>query len=383
MQKSLIIPPRDYLRYFGSLPSGLFMLLAVLGLNIMGLVVLSSATQSFSADSYYLQKQIVWLCIAIIAGLGAAMVEWERLRGLVPLVAVGSVLVLLSVFIPGFGLEIKGARRWVDLGPMNLQVSEIAKIGMIFVLAHYLAENQKYIKTFLRGFLIPSIWIGLICGLIIIEPDFGTTALCGCVGYTILFLAGAKLIYMIPSVLSGIALFAVMVYHDPVRLARITSFLDVEGNKLDGAHQLWQGMLAFGVGGTNGVGLGNGRQQMSFLPESHTDFIFPIVGEELGVFFTVGIVLLFLAFFVIGVINLKKAPNLFQFSFIMGALLFVTLQSLINIGVVTGCLPTKGMSLPFISYGGSNLVLMFVFCGMMINAFRSWSQPPLPQAREI
>ena len=198
-----------------------------------------------------------------------------------------------------------------------------------------------------------------------------------------MFLAGVRLKFLIPTAFAVLSLFMVAVYHDPIRLRRITSFLDVEGNRSDSAYQLWQGILAFGAGGIHGVGLGSGRQQMSFLPEAHTDFIFAIVGEELGFLFTSGVVLLFMTLFFVGVLQLKRAPNLYQYLLVMGALLFVTFQALINIGVVTGCLPTKGMSLPFISYGGSNLVFMFVLTGIILNGFRSWELPALRRQREL
>jgi len=152
---------------------------------------------------------------------------------------------------------------------------------------------------------------------------------------------------------------------------------------MDGAYQLWQGMLAFAAGGIEGVGLGSGRQQMSFLPEAHTDFIFPIIGEELGLYFTTGVVLLFLTIFLVGFLILRQAPNLFYFSLVLGSLLCIVLQAFINIGVVTGLLPTKGMSLPFISYGGSNLILMFALIGILLNCLRTWSVKPLVKASEL
>lgn len=382
MLRNYMVHPREYVRYFSGMPSGILLLVSVCALTFLGLLALSSATQSFARDAHYFQRQIIWLAIALAAGVFSATVEWESLRKLSPWVAAVSIVSLLLVFVPGFGMEINGARRWVNLGFMNFQVSELAKVALVFCLADYLAANQREMHTFVRGFFLPCCWIGTICLLILVEPDFGTAFLCGVVGYTMLFLAGTRLLYLIPSLLSALVLFAVAIYHDPVRLARITSFLDVEANKSDGAYQLWQGILAFGAGGLHGVGIGNGRQQMSYLPEAHTDFIFSIIGEEMGLFFTSGIVLLFLVIFVIGIVNLRRAPNLFQFSLVCGALLFVIFQSLINIGVVTGCLPTKGMSLPFISYGGSNLVLMFALCGLMVNAFRLWTRPPL-RAREL
>ena len=189
--------------------------------------------------------------------------------------------------------------------------------------------------------------------------------------------------FLIPTGVAAIILFSVAVYNDPVRLQRITSFLDVEGNRSDGSYQLWQGILAFGAGGIEGVRLGAGRQQMAFLPEAHTDFISAIVGEELGLIFTLSVVILFMLLFYIGVLQLKRAPNLYEYLLVMGALLFVTLQALINVGVVTGCLPTKGMSLPFISYGGSNLVFMFILIGIILNGFRAWELPEMPRQREL
>ena len=166
-------------------------------------------------------------------------------------------------------------------------------------------------------------------------------------------------------------------------IRRVTSFLDVEANANDSAYQLWQGMLAFGVGGIEGVGLGMGRQQMYFLPEAHTDFIFPVIGEELGLLTTISILLTFLLlFFTVG-LKLRQVSRMHEYLLAMGALLFVVLQAIINIGVVTGCLPTKGMSLPFISYGGSNLVVTFVFVGLVINVMRKKDNPSPIQAREL
>ena len=198
-----------------------------------------------------------------------------------------------------------------------------------------------------------------------------------------LFLAGVRLRFLIPTGIFALTLFAIAIYNDPVRLARITSFLNVDGNRADSSYQLWQGILAFVAGGFDGVGLGVGRQQMSFLPEAHTDFIFAIVGEELGFVFTAGVVILFMTLFFVGVMQLKRAPDLYQYLLVVGALLLITYQALINIGVVTGCLPTKGMSLPFISYGGSNLVLMFTLTGIILNGFRSWRMPTLARQRGV
>lgn len=365
-------------------PIGLFLVFIVVGLTFLGLVVLFSASQSMHDDpTSLLRKQLIWLALATVAGGIAMIVNLEALREYAYVLAAGSAFLLVLVLIPGIGVEVNGARRWMDFGFMRLQVSEIGKLGLLFMMAHYLACHRRNLDHFIKGYILPCGLLGILCGLIILEPDFGTAFLCGAVGGCMLFLAGVRLKFLIPTAVLALTLFSVAVYNDPVRLQRITSFLDVEGNRSDSAYQLWQGILAFGAGGLHGVGLGAGRQQMSFLPEAHTDFIFAIVGEELGFVFTAGVVVLFMTIFFIGVLQLKRAPNLYQYLLVMGALLFVTLQALINIGVVTGCLPTKGMSLPFISYGGSNLVFMFTLTGIILNGFRSWEMPALRRQREL
>ncbi len=365
-------------------PIGLFIILIVIGLTFLGLVTLFSASQSMHDDpTVLLKKQLIWLVLATIAGGIAMMVNLEALREYAYWLAAGSVLLLALVLIPGIGVEVNGARRWMDFGFMRLQVSEIGKLGLIFSMAHYLATYRRDFNRVLKGYFYPCVLLAIFCSLIILEPDYGTAFLCGAVGGCLMFLAGVRLKFLIPTAFAALSLFSVAVYHDPIRLSRITSFLDVEGNRSDSAYQLWQGILAFGAGGIHGVGLGSGRQQMSFLPEAHTDFIFAIVGEELGFLFTSGVVLLFMTLFFVGVLQLKRAPNLYQYLLVMGALLFITFQALINIGVVTGCLPTKGMSLPFISYGGSNLVFMFVLTGIILNGFRSWELPALRGQREL
>jgi len=365
-------------------PIGLFIILIVVGLTFLGLVILFSASQSMHDDpTVLLRKQLIWLVLATIAGGIAMMVNLEALREYAYWLAAGSVLLLALVLIPGIGVEVNGARRWIDFGFMRLQVSEIGKLGLIFSMAHYLATYRRDFSRVLKGYFYPCVLLSVFCILIILEPDYGTAFLCGAVGGCLMFLAGVRLKFLIPTAFAALSLFSLAVYHDPIRLQRITSFLDVEGNRSDSAYQLWQGILAFGAGGIHGVGLGLGRQQMSFLPEAHTDFIFAIVGEELGFLFTSGVVLLFMTLFFVGVLQLKRAPNLYQYLLVMGALLFITFQALINIGVVTGCLPTKGMSLPFISYGGSNLVFMFVLTGIILNGFRSWELPALRRQREL
>ena len=359
-----------------------YIVAVAISLTTLGLVMLFSAGAVRGAEQLLI-KQIIWLGLSLFVGIYAAIINLEWLQRRAWWIFGFSVLALMLTLVPGVGVKVNGAQRWIGLGPLRIQPSEFAKLGLILSLASYFAGNQRKVTTFWHGFLLPSVIIGMICGLIILQPDFGTCFLCGPVAATMMFQAGTSLKWLMPISGMAVAAFSILVYFDPVRIRRVTSFLDVEANAGDSAYQLWQGMLAFGVGGTNGVGLGLGRQQMHFLPEAHTDFIFPVIGEELGLIFTLGIVICFLFLFVSVYWRLRLSPRLFEYLLALGAILFVSLQAIINMGVVTGSMPTKGMSLPFISYGGSNLMVTFIFLGLIINVFRSWDNPHQLKPREI
>lgn len=353
-----------------------------LGLTMMGLVMLFSAGAVRGAQDL-LFKQIVWVVVSLLVGGYASIVNLDWLRNRTILIFGLCLIGLVLTLIPGIGVKVNGAQRWIGLGSLRIQPSEFAKIGIVLLLAKYFAEEQRMIGSLVKGFLFPSMLIGSVCGLILLQPDFGTCFLCGTVGAVLMFQAGVGLKWLMPVAGLAVSVFSVLVYFDPVRIRRVTSFLDVEANANDSAYQLWQGMLAFGVGGVEGVGLGMGRQQMYFLPEAHTDFIFPVIGEELGLVATFGILIaFFILFFSVGV-KLRQVSKLHEYLLAMGSLLFVILQAIINIGVVTGCLPTKGMSLPFISYGGSNLVVTFIFVGLIINVMRKQDSPAPINPREL
>lgn len=357
----------------------------VAALVSLGLVVLFSASSPIKGGPYaYLYKQFIFLALAIGAGWLVAIADLEHLRKFVWVAAAIALGALVLVLIPQIGIAVKGSRRWLGFGGVRLQVSEFAKLALVFSLAHYLAVNQSRLHDFWRGFALPSAWIGLFALLVIVEPDFGAAMLLGAIGLMLLFLAGVRLKFLLPSV--GLALlgFVVLVLNNPVRLQRVLSFLDPEANRQGTGYQPWQALLAFAAGGVDGVGLGNGRQQNAFLPEAHTDYIFAIMGEEMGLIFTLLTVALFVTIFVAGLMHVRRAPNLFQFLLVTGCILLITLQALINLGVVTSLLPSKGMSLPFISAGGSNLLLMGLLVGVIINSQRTWERPkPLQRKRAL
>lgn len=366
---------------FGLNPAAV-MTVCVIGLLILGLTILFSASASFRQGPYfYLNKQLMGVGLAALCCFVTSRVDLEGLRRYVWVIGIGAAVALALVLIPGLGVSVNGSRRWLGLGPVRVQVSEFAKLAMVFCLAHYLALNQTRIAEFKRGFVWPIALIGVFAALIVVEPDFGTAALTLAVGLTLLFLAGARWAYILPTVALAVGAFAMLVLHNPNRLRRFTAFLDVEANKMGGTYQLYQSLAAFAVGGVEGAGLGQGRQQMNFLPEAHTDFIFAVVGEELGLVFTLAVVVAFTALFALGLWHLRRAPNLFQYLLVAGTLLLISVQAIINLGVVTGLLPTKGMSLPFISAGLSNLLLMGFLLGIILNTHRNWAKPALTRRR--
>jgi cell division protein FtsW len=356
----------------------MIIVVCALGLTFLGLTILFSASVSFKQGPfYYLNKQLIGVAAGTVLCLVISRIDLDYARRYAWWVAGVFVLLLLLVLVPGIGVWRGGARRWLGYGPALIQVSEFAKLGLVFCLSHYLALNQTRISEFKRGFLFPLLLVGVFAVLVQREPDFGTAALMVAVGLMLLFLAGARWRYMIPTAAAVVGLFSLAVMLNPNRLRRFLAFLDVEGNKQGGTYQLYQSLAAFAAGGIEGAGLGQGRQQLNFLPEAHTDMIFAVVGEELGLWFTLGVVALFLIIFIAGLIHLRRAPNLYQFLLVTGCLLLICLQAIINVGVVTGIFPTKGMSLPFISAGLSNLLLMGLLLGILINTQRTWGRATL------
>lgn len=348
----------------------------VLVLLIIGLPVLFSATASFKQGPlYYLTKQLVGVVLAVVACAVVSRVNLEELRRYAWFIGGAAIVALVLTALPGVGVSVNGSRRWLGVGSLRLQASEFSKLAMVFCLAHYLALQQTRIAEFRRGFVIPVGLVTVFSFLVVLQPDFGTAALTMAVGLLLIFLAGARWSFILPAVGAVVGLFAVLVIHNPNRLTRFTAFLDVEGNRLDGTYQLYQSLAAFAVGGVEGAGIGQGRQQINFLPEAHTDFIFAVMGEELGLRFTLAVVVVFTVIFLLGLLHLRRAPNLFQFLLVAGAILLISLQAVINLGVVTGLLPTKGMSLPFISAGLSNLLLMGMLVGILLNTARTWRKP--------
>lgn len=351
-----------------------FLMLAVAGLIALGLVMLFS-TGAFARDSHgdmylFVKRQGFWLVVGIIAALIAASVDYHFWRKWWWVFFAGSAFLLLLCFIPPIGQRINGSSRWINLGFGTLQPSEFAKISSIFFVAWWFSREDITFEKLKNGLLLPVSILGVPMVLIVLEVDIGNTALIGAAALAMIFVAGGALRWLAvlaPMAFASIFLVALAV---PERVQRLVAFTDPEKYRLCEGLQQWQGLIAFGSGGFDGVGLGEGRQKMHYLPYAHTDFIFPMIGEELGLKATALTVFAFLVILLCGALISANARDRFGMLLGFGCTMLITIQSLVNLGVTTSLLPNKGMPLPFISYGGSNLVVCLFLIGLLVNIHR-------------
>lgn len=290
-----------------------------------------------------------------------------------------SLLLLLLVLIPGIGTKEFGARRWIRIGSIGIQPSELAKLSTIFVLARIGAESPKNMRSFYYGFMRSTFIISLPCLLILAEPNLSTAGILGVLGVLVAIAGGVRLLHVLPftafaGTLSGMLLWN---FHEHFQ-RRIEVFLDPGQDPLGTEHQLRQSLIALGSGGLTGKGLGQSLQKLFFLPQHHSDFVFAIIGEELGYLGASFTVLLYLLIFVTGLYIAHQSRDIFHKLLALGITLTISLQALLNISVVTGLFPTTGMPLPFISYGGSSLLMSLVMMGLLISISRSNDRSRIP-----
>jgi cell division protein FtsW len=341
----------------------------VAALLALGMVMLYSSSMA-QVGARYLVLQLIWCAFGLVVCLMAAAMDYRWLKKLAwPLLGV-AVLLLGLVLVKHVGVRINGARRWFIFGPARFQPSELAKLALIVALAWYGEHYQRQMATWKRGVVVPALFIGLVLGLVFVEPDRGTTILVASVSGILLLIAGVRWTFILPPVLLALGGLGLSLWHDPMRLKRIFSWVYLEENKSGVGYQAYQAMLALGAGGWTGLGLGNGRQKFGFVPEHHTDFIFSIIGEELGLAATLLVVAAFVAIVVCGISIAMNARDTFGLLLGSGLTFLIGLQAFINIGVVTSALPNKGLPLPFISYGGSNLLMMLTAVGLLLSIAR-------------
>ena len=352
----------------------------VASLLALGLVMLYSASMT-QVGAHYLMMQLVWCVFGFVTCVAAVSMDYQLLKrqDVVFSIFVLAVVLLCLVYpfphlphLPErFIKKTNGAHRWFILpGGTRVQPSEFAKIALILALAWYGDRFQRRMQTFTWGIAVPLGIIALMLGLVFIEPDRGTTILLAMVSGSILLLAGVQWKFIVPPLVLAAAGLVVSILHDPMRMKRIFSWLDLEQSKDGAGYQAYQAMIALGSGGWTGLGLGNGRQKLGFVPEHHTDFIFSIIGEELGLVATLLVALAFVVLAVCGIYIALHAKDRFGTLLAAGITLLIALQAAINIGVVTSALPNKGLPLPFISYGGSNLLVMLTCVGLLLSVAR-------------
>jgi len=357
--------------------------LAVLGLLVIGIVMLFS-TSAFARDShgdtlFFLKRQALWLAVGLIACFAAAMIDyhfWQRTWW----IWLGAAAITLAFcFVPHLGMRINGSRRWIGISPVSFQPSEIAKLAAVFFLAWWFARYEKAANHPLFGFAIPLAVVSALLALILFEVDLGTTALIGMTTFVLMFVAGTNPILL--GLLAVIGSGVIFIGATQARMERLIAFTNLNRYKEDAGLQQMQALIAWGSGGMEGLGLGNGRQKMLYLPYAHTDFIFPMIGEELGLRISLLVVFLFVVVIVCGIMVALHAKDRFGLLTATGVVSLLALQAAVNIGVTTSLLPNKGLPLPFISYGGSNLVACLFEVGLLLNIYRQAILEPANKKR--
>jgi cell division protein FtsW len=349
-----------------------FLFLVVVALAGFGVVMVYSASAILAADRFrdpyfFLKKQCFWALLGLGALWAIMGVDYRRWRAVVlPLLGLAVVL-LLAVLVPAFGQEINGTRRWLRWGPVSFQPTELAKLALVLYLADFLARRQAQIGSFWRGFLPPLLVTGVMAGLILRQPDLGSSVALVAVVLSMLYVAGARLRHMAVVALAAVPVIVLLVAGASYRLRRVFAFIDPWADPRGAGFQIIQSYLALGGGGLTGRGLGESKQKLFYLPEPHTDFIFAIVGEELGFVGAVVTVSLFGLLLWRGMRIALRVAEPFGALAAIGITVMLTAQALVNLGVVVGLLPTKGLPLPFVSFGGSALLVAMASVGLLLN----------------
>lgn len=343
-------------------------MLATGALLSFGLVMVYSTTM-VQWGTYYFTRQLIWALFGVGVCVIAATIDYRILKRLAWPMFLLVIVCLALVLVSPLGIERNHARRWLGYNRTSLfQPSELAKPALIILLAWYADRFPRHLSSFKGGLVVPGLLIGLVAGLVFVEPDFGTAILIGAIGGVMLIIGGVRLRHVVPVALCAlIGLGAFMLYNPKCANRIFHGWLDQEKNKEGIAYQAYQAKLAIGSGGWKGLGIGNGVHKLGFVPEAHTDFIFSVIGEETGLIGTIGVMVAFILLVVGGILTARHARDTFGMLLAFGITFWIGLQAAINIGVVTSALPNKGLPLPFISYGGSSLVVTLGSIGVLVN----------------
>jgi cell division protein FtsW len=361
------------------------LLIVMLGLIALGLVMLTStsavlASQDMTGVYSNLRKQLVWLVLGGFSCVFFALFDYQKLLRGAPWIVGVACLLLALCMIPHLGIKVNGSARWVRVAGWTYQPSEFAKLALIVFLSWWMGKNQRHAGEFMKGLLLPLLCVTPLLYLMVHQQDFGTTAIMLAITVSILFCAGTRMLYLVPVPFIGVAGLLTIASLNPERWARMKAFWHSDHTTdpalLQKLYQQKQALIALGSGGLSGLGLGNSRQKMFYLPEVNTDFVFPIIGEELGMWVTLAVVLAFVLLLLCSGWISIHAPDPSGVLLGTGITMMIALQALMNLAVVTSLMPCKGISLPFISYGGSNLLTCMAAIGILFNMHRQGIYQP-------
>jgi len=344
---------------------------ATIGLALFGVVMVYSASAVLAVSEnhgsfYYVIKQAIWTGIGLVAMLTAMQFDYNRLRD--PRIVYGLLLLTVLLLLAVFAFSpVNGARRWIKFSVFSIQPSELSKLVLAIFLAFFLERHAGEERNFWRTFFPCGIVTALLAGLIVIEPDFGTSLMLAVTFIVVIYTAGARLSHLAMAAAPALMLAAGLLIFVPWRMARLVTFLDPWADPQKSGFQVVQSLIAVGSGGPNGLGFAQGKQKMLFLPFAHSDFIFAVIGEELGLIGTLTVLLVFALFLYRGIRTSLLAPDRFGKLLSLGIVSAIVAQALFNMSVVLSLVPTKGIPLPFISYGGSSLVPTLAAVGVLLN----------------
>jgi cell division protein FtsW len=348
------------------------LLIVTLALVGVGIVMVYSTSAIIAGDRfgdpyYFLKRQGLYAGIGFVLMILMMFVPYGILKKFAYPILILSILLLIAVLIPGIGHRAGGSMRWLKIQSFSFQPSEFAKLGLVIFLAYFLTKKDERIRSFSFGFLPTLLLSGLVIALVAREPDFGAALFLSTMVFLLLFVSGARVIYIVGALVIAVPVVFYLLMNVGYRYKRLMSFIRPWEDPTGTSFQIIQSFLSFGSGGLFGLGLGEGRQKLFFLPAPHTDFIFSVIGEELGLLGAMVIVLLFFIFTVRGIHIGLSLEDKFASYMALGITLMISLQAVINMGVVLGLLPTKGLTLPLVSYGGTSLVTNLVGVGILLH----------------